>query len=102
MSKECYADICDGYINDMYKLAKEHFCDGIYVKADSHPCGWDFISFERMECSNDMFYMETDIDVISGGNYISHEFEGKTVEQIIKEVGMNGWCFEIIGVDNLE
>lgn len=78
---------------------KEVFCNGIYVKSDAHPCGWDFINFEcsELETASDVMDVKFDIGDISGGNYTYHDFEDKTLFEIITEVGMNGWCFEISG-----
>lgn len=87
------------YIEDIYKSAKEIFCNGIYVKSDAHKCGWDFISFEDMECSDDAFEQPIGISEISGGNYGYHDYEDMTLEDIIATVGIHGWCFEISGVD---
>lgn len=90
------------YIEAVYRGAKEVFCDGIYVKSDQHPCGWDFISLEDLECSEDAFSVGIEIHSISGGNYYSSEFEDNTMEEIIKKVGVDGWCFELSGADDLK
>lgn len=90
------------YIEDIYKGAKEVFCNGIYVKSGQHPCGWDFVGFDDLECSEDMFSMQIECDAISGGCYHYSELEGLTVEEIVKKVGTKGWCFELSGVDDLE
>lgn len=100
-NKKNNTDISKEYIEEIYIGAKEIFCDGIYVKSDAHPCGWDFISFEDFETSDDLFEQPFGIHYINNGRYDYHEFEDKTVEDIIKKVGANGWCFEISGVDNL-
>jgi hypothetical protein len=100
--KEKYTEICQEYVEDIFKAAREYFADGIYVKSDNHPCGWDFIDFQYcLECSSDVMDQPIGISEISGGNYGYHAFEDKTLFEIIKDVGMNGWCFEISGVDNL-
>ncbi len=90
------------YIEDIYNGAKDYFCDGIYVKSNAHPCGWDFISFEYMDCSSDAFDLPIGVEAISGGCYDFHDYEDMTLEDIITTVGIHGWCFEISGVDNLE
>lgn len=100
MAKEPYTEICREYIEEIYVGAKEVFGNGIYVRTEGiHPCGWDFISFEYLECAEDMFDYEIEIDSISNSCYDYHDYVGKTMEDIIKEVGMNGWCYELSGVD---
>lgn len=101
MKKEQYSKICKNYIEDIYIGATEVFGDGIYVKCGVHPCGWDFINFEYMECSDDMFNFQIGVDEISNGYYDYHNFKGMTIEKIIHTVGMKGWCFDISNVDNL-
>lgn len=95
-----YTEICEEDIRDIFEIAKLYYCDGIYVKSNAHPCGWDFISFEDFEISDDMFGQPISIFSISNGHYGYHDYEGKTVEEVIKEVGMQGLCFEVSGVDN--
>lgn len=90
------------YIEDIYKGAKEVFCNGIYVKSSAHPCGWDFISFEGLDFPSDAFDEPIGIYAISGGNYDTHDFADMTLEDIISTVGIHGWCFEISGVDELK
>jgi len=87
------------YAREVFNAAKEIFCDGIYVKClMSHPCGWDFIDFSYME---DWGYDEIiTTEQISDGIYNSHEYEDLTLLEILKEVGKDGWCFEISGTVN--
>lgn len=89
------------YIEDIFRGAKEVFCNGIYVKSGYHPCGWDFISLEDIDSTTDAFEEPVGLYAISGGNYDSHDFEDMTLEDIISSVGIHGWCFEVSGVDNL-
>lgn len=94
--------IDEEYIKQVFVGAKDFFCDGIYVKSDAHPCGWDFISFEDFECSADLSEQPIECSVISGGCYDYHDYEGMSVEAVIKKVGTTGWCFELSGVDSLK
>lgn len=95
------AIIDEEYIRQVFVGAKEVFCDGIYVKSDTHPCGWDFISFENFECSADLSEQPIELDAISGDCYHYHDYDGMTIEEVIKKVGAGGWCFELSGVDSL-
>lgn len=95
-------DINNDYIEGIYRGAKEVFCNGIYVRSDNHPCGWDFISFEDFESPSDMFEHPLENYEVSGGCYDCSTFEGMTIEEVIKDMtGTSGWCFELSGVDNL-
>jgi hypothetical protein len=80
---------------EIVKCAKETFCDGIYVPCNTHPCGWDFISFENFEAvSTDAIDYPIDCDVISDGIYNYHPYEGLTLIDILGKT--NGkYAFEI-------
>jgi len=72
------------YMEQVYIGAKEIFCNGIYVKSEGHPCGWDFISFEDMECSDDVECMPIEAYSISNG-YGSEIYQGMTLLEILQE-----------------
>jgi hypothetical protein len=99
---EQFTEINQEYVEEIYKAAKRYFCNGIYVKSDAHPCGWDFINFEHseMETPSDVMDIVFGSEHISGGNYAYHDFEDKTLFEIITTVGLDGWCFEISGTLN--
>ena len=99
--EEQYTGICEGELEEIIEIAKKYFCDGIYVKSDAHPCGWDFISFGNVETSEDAMTLPIEVNDISNGCYDYHDYDGKTVYEIIETVGMRGLCFEISGVDEL-
>jgi len=88
-------------VSDVYSAAKNIFCNGIYVKSNAHPCGWDFISFEFASSVKDMFKEEVQVEDISGGCYNYHDYEGKSVAEILSIVGEKGYCFEINNADEL-
>lgn len=92
-----YTEVTAEYVNEIFSAAKEFFCNGIYILADEHPCGWDFISFEYMETPDE----KIELSSISNGIYDYHSFHMETLFEILKSVGLKGWCFEISGVDNL-
>jgi hypothetical protein len=102
MSKEAYTEINQEYVWNLVDAAKKVFCNGVYVKCKEHPCGWDFINFEdcELEVEDDAMEQPIDISAISNGIYNYHPFDGLTLYEIIKEVGMKGWCFEISGTLN--
>lgn len=91
------------YVEQIFINARDIFCNGIYIKSDMHPCGWDFINFEDtdLETSEDVMDIPIEINAFSRGSYSYHDLEYKTLFEIIQEVGMSGWCFEISGTDNL-
>lgn len=77
--------LTDELLINIVEVAKESFCDGIYVPCDEHPCGWDFISFDDIEDSEEVLEYEfTDIN-ISNGIYAFHKFENKTLKEILTE-----------------
>lgn len=89
------------FLSELFESAKEYFCNGIYVLSDQHPCGWDFISFENFEAESDLWKEPILDSDISNGCYILSNFENMTVQDVMNEVGPEGWCFEISGVDFL-
>ena len=96
--KEKYTEINIEYAKDVLRCAKEIFCGGIYVTSENaHPCGWDFISFYTIETIDDVIGVQE----ISNYIYSQHDYEDLTLLEILKKVGMKGWCFEISGVDDL-
>lgn len=89
-------------IEEIINAAKEVFCNGLYVPADEHPCGWDFISFEGIymglpEKLPPYEYRFT-LDDISNGIYSSHAFADKTLFEILKTT-KNKYAFEESGMD---
>jgi hypothetical protein len=84
---------------EIFKTAKEVFCNGLYVKVKgAHPCEWDFISFEY--CDDDdikdwLFWG----DDISGGIYDNHPYNRMTLKEILQqaegkyafEIGQTDW-----------
>jgi len=66
----------------------QSFANGIYVPTsegeEGHPCGWDFISFEDMECSDDVECMPIEAYSISNG-YGSEIYQGMTLLEILQE-----------------
>lgn len=97
--KDKFTEVNDEYAEEIFKAAKRHFCNGIYVKTENqHPCGWDFISFEFMDD------VDEEIGLCDISNYIyeEHDYSFMRLIDILKIVGMKGWCFEINGVDYLE
>jgi hypothetical protein len=97
--KDKFIEINDEYALAVFESAKEHFGNGIYVKAkDQHPCGWDFISFEYMDEYDD----HIELGDISNGVYDIHDYSYLNLLDVLKIVGMKGWCFELNGVDYLE
>jgi len=100
---EKFTKINQEYVEEIFRIAKDVFCNGIYIKSDNHPCGWDFIDFDDtdIECTDDVMDQPIVVEAFSNGNYFSHDLEDKTLFEIIQAVGMNGWCFEISGVDEL-
>ena len=103
MNIEKFIEISQEYVEKIYITAKDCFGNGIYIKSDNHPCGWDFIDFDLadLEVRYDVMVQPIPIDAFNDGNYSYHKLEDKTLYEIIKSVGMTGWCFEISGVDNL-
>lgn len=99
--KEVFTEINEEYAMEVYKCAHQFFGDGIYVKSDNHPCGWDFISFEMFEVPSDMLDEPLDNNAINDGNYDYSDFENKAMLDVLKMVGMQGWCFERSGVEFL-
>ena len=100
--KEPFKEICKEYLEEVFHGIKEVFGDGIFVKSAEHPCGWDFISCEQLEVQDDIYFVPIEISEISNYCYSSHPLENLTLAEIIKEVGMDGWCFELSGVDYLK
>jgi len=106
--KENFTEINEEYIKEIYECAMKYFGEGIYVKQEEgHPCRWDFISFKQIDneddeyddCNLDNYTFEhSDISDCCG----SEEFVGRTLDAVIRLVGMKGWCFELNGVDYLE
>lgn len=89
----------DEQIIEIYKAAKEVFCNGIYVPVkDWHLCGWDFISFEY--CDDGILDWIFEDGDISNGIYSFHPYENMTLKQILNEtngkfafeIGMIDWC----------
>ena len=104
MKENKFTEVNQEYVEEIFKNARKYFADGIYIKSDNHPCGWDFIDFTYadLEVADDVMDQPISIDCFSGGNYECHELEDKTLYEIIEAVGMNGWCFELSGVDDLK
>ena len=85
-------------VEEIVKCAKKVFCDGIYVPANEHPCGWDFISFESLELASDVdFYCFEDSD-ISNGIYGFHPYTGLTLAEILQKT-KNVYEFEISSIN---
>lgn len=102
MKKEPFKEINNEYLEKVYYGIKEVFCGGIFVKSDEHPCGWDFINCEQLETQDDIYRFKIEVSEISNYCYNSHPLENLTLAEIIKEVGMDGWCFELSGVYDLK
>ena len=82
---------------DVYNAACEFFAEGIWIKTEfSHPCGYDWLSFEMID---DLDHDKFDASDFSHGIYNSHEFEGKTLQEILNILGPDGWCFERSGIN---
>lgn len=71
---------------------------GIYVRSDTHLCGYDFISFEKFFDINDFVNGYIDLTDISGGIYIKHEFDGLTIPEVLEKVGRRGFSFELSNI----
>jgi hypothetical protein len=93
-------NITDEYILEVFKIAKEVFCNGIYVPVkDWHPCGWDFISFEDIDLvDGDIFNYIFEHPDISNGIYDYHPYENMTLRGILTETKCR-FTFEISGTD---
>lgn len=72
--------------------------EGIYIKADLHPCGWDYVDLSFYYDVDEMMEMALDIENFSYGYYDWHPYVGFTPFEMLKAVGEN-WCFERNQID---
>jgi hypothetical protein len=78
-------NITDDLIVEIARCAKDVFSNGIYVPSDKHYCGWDFISFEDISTNSRISILTDTFDIfaITNGCYEEHEFEGKTLKEVL-------------------
>ena len=91
----------DEKVLQIYNSAIKYFCNGLYVKSDKHPCGWDYISFEDIDQDDeeyDVFNYIFSLADINDYIYDDHDFDGKTLKEILESIGDN-WAFEISGIN---
>ncbi len=67
----------------------QSFAEGIYVPSDAHPCGWDFIDFSDIECSDDVTEVEIDPNDVSNG-YGSEGADVTYNKEVFEEFVV--WC----------
>lgn len=80
----------------VFQVARDVFSDGIWVKADVHPCGYDWLSFRELE-EEDIDTYKFEIGDFSGNIYNyewSYPLEDKTLQEILDELGDDGYCYE--------
>lgn len=78
-------ELTDEVLIEIVQVAKETFCNGIYVPCDEHPCGWDFISFDYIEDYEEILEYEFEDSDISDNIYCNHPYDGKTLKEILTE-----------------
>lgn len=76
-------EITDELLVEIVKVAKETFCNGLYVPCEKHPCGWDFISFDDIEEYEEILEYKFEISDITNNIYYDHDFEDKTLKEIL-------------------
>lgn len=77
--------IDDDILVEIVRVAKEVFGNFIFVPSDEHPCGWDTLSFDEIEEYDEILEYKFDHHDISNGCYSNHEYEGKTLREILVE-----------------
>ena len=77
-----------------------HNCygEGIYIKSNMHPCGWDYVDLTCFYDECDMIEETLTITDFSGGVYDWHTYEGWTPFSMLKDLEEN-WCFEKNQID---
>ena len=81
-----------------YKAFREVYGEGIYIKSNMHPCGWDWVDLSGFYDVYDMMEEPLTIDDFSNGNYDWHTYEGWSPFQMLKDLEEN-WAFEIEDID---
>lgn len=83
----------DELLQNIFEVAKEVFCNGIYIATNNHECGWDFLSFEYLSDWTEL--KSTKIGYIgyevNDGKYYLSDERDKYLIDVLKE---NGWKFE--------
>lgn len=78
-------ELTDELLIEIVSAANEVFCHGIYIPSEEgHPCGWDFISFDYIDGYEEILEYKFDITDISDGIYDVHEYENKTLKEILE------------------
>lgn len=72
--------------------------EGIFIKSDMHPCGWDYVDLTCFYDEYDMMEETLVVNDFSGGRYDWHYYEGYTPFQMLKDLGEN-WRFERSQID---
>lgn len=72
--------------------------EGIFIKADVHPCGWDYVNLKYFDNTYELMKETLGLENFSNGYYDFHPYDGYTPFEMLKDVGEN-WCFEINQID---
>ena len=85
-------------LKDFWDVFYNCYGEGIYIKCDIHPCGWDWVNLRNFYDIYDMIDDQLSVADFSGGYYDFHPYDGYTPFEMLKDLGKN-WCFERNDID---